>query len=472
MSHDDQSKSKETEGANHSGMSAFLCRTLNAEGSELGVLFWSAAYFFFLLSGYYLIRPIRDEMAGDTENLKWLFTGTLISMLLINPVFSLIVAKFPRHTFIPWVYRFFSLNILLFYFLFRFGDDSFDEKYGWAFFVWSAVYSLFVVSVFWGLMADLFTSEQAKRLFGFIAVGGSFGALCGSYVTGVFADFLSRYADTGLGQLDLLLLAIVLLELSCQCVRVLCRYARRSGDGDSNRKSILASTTKRITQGDQPVGGGIFSGMWLILKSPYLLGISVFMILYTSSSTYLYVAKISVGLEAFPDRTERIAFFASIDFYTSLLLIIVQIFFTSRILKGLGLGLSLSFLALVTMVGFGLMAMAFHRPELMNILWVITIFEVIRKTSNYALARPAREALYTVLSREKKYKSKSFIDTAVYRLGDQIGVWSNSLLVTRYSFTPIALALVMVPLAGIWIVVAVMLGAHQKRLAAGSDRPD
>ncbi len=402
---------------------------------ELKPALLSAAYFFFVLCSYYVLRPIRDEMgvAGGVDNLPWLFTGTLVVMLLANPLFAAVVARYPVRRFIPLTYRFFALNLVVFWAVLATVGDGAGVWVGRAFFVWLSVFNLFVVSVFWAFMADNWDTAQAKRLFGFIAVGGTLGAIAGAALT--------TFLVTAVGAVNLLLVSVVLLEAAVQC-------ARRFRGTDAVATAAVHAA---------PIGGGILAGIAHVSRSPYLLGICAYMLLYTVAATVLYFQQAEIAATHFDDRTTRTQFFAGIDLAVNTLTIIVQVFFTARVIQWFGVGATLAFLPALFLVGFvGL--------GLWPTVFVLVAFQVLRRAGNYALARPARETLYTVVSREDKYKAKSLIDTFVYRAGDQVGAWGYAAL-GWFGLGLTGIAFAAAPLAAVWIFVALWLGRVQARLA-------
>jgi ATP:ADP antiporter, AAA family len=408
------------------------------------------AYYFLILSSYYVIRPIRDEfgVAGGVENLPLMFTGTLVTMLLANALFSALVARYSRRRFIPIAYRFFILNLLVFLVLLLTISKGNQVWVGRAFFIWTSVFNLFVVSVFWAFTVDVFTSDQGKRLFGFISVGGTLGAIVGAAIT---AGLVRK-----LGTVNLLVISAVMLELSAQCVRFFPATDRR---------------TRREIQKEAPVGGGIWAGIVHNLHSPYLLGISSYMLLYSITSTLLYFQQAGIAAHAFSDRAARTAFFAQIDLVVNILTVLIQAFLTGRLLKWLGVGVTLAILPALSVIGFTTMGVA-------PVLAVLVIFLTVRRAGNFAIARPARETLFTVVSREDKYKAKNFIDTVVYRSGDQIGAWISPLL-ERLGMGMAGVSLVAAPLAAVWLLVSLWLGRRQTVLsrepqpdANGSDKSE
>lgn len=415
-----------------------LRRVIDVRPEEVPTLVWCWLYIFAVLSSYYIMRPIRDEMgvAGGVANLQWLFTGTLLGMIVLNLPFAWLVKTLPRRRFIPLTYRFFALNIILFAALLYVADAAQTVWVGRVFFIWVSVYNLFVVSIFWQTNVDLFSPEQGKRLFGFIAAGATLGAIAGSALTAALARVVSPIA--------LLLGAAVLLELAVFAVGRLFRLS----PGLSHRP---ASGEER------PIGGSILAGITHALRSPYLVNVSLFILLFAVTSTFLYFQQAGIVARSFADRGAQTAFFATIDLAVNTLTLIVQLFFTGHILVLLGVALALAFLPLLTMIGFGALVFA---PTLS----AIAAFQVLRRAGDYAIARPTREVLFTVIPREDRYKAKSFIDTFVYRLGDQLGAWGVAAL-RALGAGAHELALAAVPLALFWLVNALWLGCRQEARA-------
>jgi ATP:ADP antiporter, AAA family len=415
-----------------------LRKAVDVKPDEVRALMLGFVYYFFILSSYYIIRPIRDDMgvAGGVENLPWMFTGTLIAMLIANALFAALVAKFSRRRFIPIAYRFFIANLLIFFVLLTIVSKENQIWVGRSFYIWTSVFNLFVVSVFWAFMADVFSTDQGKRLFGFLSVGGTLGGIIGAAVT---VTLVQR-----IGPIYLLLISAVLLELSAQCVRLF--PTAFEGSRASVRKESEATE-------EAPIGGGIWSGIIHDLRSPYLLGICAYMLLYAITSTFLYFQQADLAAKAFTDRAARTSFFAQIDLLVNVLTIFVQAFLTGRLLKWLGVGMTLALLPALSVVGFTGMGMA---PTLS----LLVIFLTLRRAGNFAIARPAREVLFTVVSREDKYKAKSFIDTFIYRAGDQIGAWSFPAMgLLGLGLTGISF--VAAPLAALWLLISLWLGRKQ-----------
>lgn len=415
---------------------------IDVRPNEVAALVWSCIYVFAILSAYYVIRPIRDEMGvqGGVDNLQWLFTGTLLAMLAVNPPFSALVRRLPRKQFISITYRFFMLNLLGFVGCFMLLPVDQHVWLGRVFFIWASVFNLFVVSVFWALMVDVFDSEQGKRLFGFIAAGASVGAIFGSsIIVGLAKSIEPVYLLFG---------SIALLEIAVLSVSRL------------SRLSLALQASPGKTE-EQPIGGGVMAGLTHTLSSPYLLNGAAFILLFAITSTFLYFQQASIAAQTFADRTARTQFFGQIDLIVNVATLVVQIFLTSRILRGLGVAATLALLPVLSVVGFGALALA---PTI----GVLVALQVARRVGNFAIARPTRELLFTVLPREDKYKAKTFIDTVVYRAGDQVGSWSYALL----GFLGLGIAgvaLVAVPLSLAWVVNSLWLGRRQEAMAKAAD---
>jgi ATP:ADP antiporter, AAA family len=404
-------------------------------------LLWSAAYFFLLLCGYFILRPAREAMgiARGFEALPWLMTGTLLAMLVASPAFAALVSRLPRRRFIPLTYRFFASNLVVFWVLLWIAPEANRDWLGFAFYIWLSVYNLFAVSIFWAVVSDIFTSEQGKRLFGLIGIGGTCGAICGSLFVTFAAGLGGGVSIAGfefrLGPEHLILVTILFIEGAVQCV-----------------KRLGVSAGMDATGAREP-GPGALEGLRLMARSPYLLLISIYMILFTTLSTYLYLEQGRlVGLAA-PTRAERTVIFARIDLFANLLTLFVQLFLTGRLVSRLGVAAALGVLPLLSAVGFAWLLTA---PSL----GVLMVFQVLRRGLHHGISRPAREVLYTVVSPDARYKSKSFIDTFVYRAGDMAGAWTPVLL----GKMGIPIAMAGIPIAGAWLASGVVLGRLHRRV--------
>jgi len=425
----------------------FLERWVRVETSEIVAVVFAYVYFFSLLCTNYILRPIREEMgiAGGVENLQWLFTGTLVAMLTLVPLFGWVTARYSRKQFLPYVYYFFIANILIFYTLFT--SDIRHAYVARAFFIWLSVFNLFVVSVFWSFMADIFSDPQAKRLFGFIAAGGTIGALTGPILTAGLVGII--------GANGLLLIAAGLLCLPVLCIRGLAKWTTKSG---------IDRDPKKEAESARPMGGSIFAGIPLVLKSPYLMGIGALILLYSTLATFLYFEQAEIVRDTFSDPDDRIALFAGIDFSTNAITILVQVFFTARIVERLGLAWALAIVPIGVAMGFLVLGFA-------PIFGVLIVMQVLRRAGNFSLMKPAREMLYVILGKEEKYKAKNFVDTVVYRGGDAVSGWAYTGL-RAIGVSLAGVAFVAVPIAGIWAWVSYKLGKKNLELTAVAKTAD
>jgi ATP:ADP antiporter, AAA family len=416
-----------------------LRRLIEVSPAELPALGWCWLYIFSVLASYYILRPIRDQMgvAGGVNNLPWLFTGTLIVMLVLNVPFSAIVKLLPRKQFISLSYRFFALSILAVGAALHFATPEQTIWVGRFFFIWISVFNLFVVSIFWSLVVDIFSPEQGKRLFGFIAAGATLGAIVGSSFTASLAQTVQPAI--------LLVGSAVLLEVATWCVRRLSRLSATMSDRPHSERE------------EEPIGGGVMAGFVDAIRSPYLLNTAIFLLLYAVTSTFLYFSQATVVSSSFASRGAQTTFFATIDLIVNVITLFVQIFFTGHLVRWLGVAVVLSVLPAASMLGFGAI---FVMPTL----FAVATFQVVRRAGNFALTQPARQVLYTVVSREDRYKAKNFIDTAVYRAGDQVGAWSYA-LIGMVGWGIKEAGIVSVVLSALWLVNSIWLGRRQELMA-------
>ena len=403
-------------------------------------LFWSFAYFFCLLAGYYVLRPLRDEMgvAGGVRNLQWLFTATFVTMLAAVPVYGALVARLPRRWFIPVVYHFFVANLAVFWLLLTLGIER--EIVARVFFVWISVFVLFAVSVFWSYMADLFSSEQGKRLFAVIAAGGTAGSLAGPALTIGLAELL--------GPANLMIVAALFLEAAVLCVRQLERVVPETGPGRTDGETATVA-----------LGGGWFDGFLLLVRSPYLAGIALWVSLLSVAATFLYFQQANIVAAASEDPAVRTRLFASVDLAVGVLTLLVQAFATGKLIARFGVGAALAFLPLVFAAGFAVLAAA-------PMLAVVIAFQALQRTANFAISNPAREVLFTVVAREEKYKAKNVIDVVAVRGADAAGGWLFSALRSLGLELP-AISLVAIPIAAVCLLLAKVLGRAQERRTGG-----
>ncbi len=375
---------------------------------------------------------------AGTQHMQWLFTGTFLVMLLMVPIFGWLTGRFPRWRMLPLVYGFFIINLLVFYVLLQ-NHISINFVAG-AFFIWVSVFNLFVVSVFWSFMVDLFSSEQAKRLFGFIAAGGTIGAIAGPLLTTMLAPLL--------GPTNLLLVSALLLLCAIWCIHSLANWSR-------------ATSSDATASGDVTVPGGMLGGISLIARSKFLLGLCLYMLLYTTLSTFLYFEQARIVKDVIPISADRTQFFATMDLAVNSLTLAGQLFFTSRVVTRFGLAISLAIIPALTLIGFICLAFV---PTLA----VLASFQVIRRAGDFAVNRPAREMLFTQVSREAKYKAKNIIDTLVYRGGDAASGWLVA-GIRALGAGASAVAWIAVPLSILWLITGYTLGGRQNTLWQSND---
>ena len=414
-----------------------LEKIVDVRGDEVRASLLAFVFNFAVLGGYYVIRPVRDEIGADrgVENLPWMYTGTLVGMLIANALYAAIVARMSRRRFIPIAYRFAIVNLFVFFLLMRTMPVPQERSIlAPIFFIWVSVFNLFATTMFWSFMADIFRPEQGKRLFGFIAVGGSLGGIVGGFVTSSLAGKLSAAV--------FLLITAAMLEIAAQCVRLFPVDFRAHDE-----------------RSEQPIGGKFWEGATHIMRSPYLLGLALFLMIYTLTNTWAYFQQAELTQHQLQNRAARTSFLANIDIAVNTITVVIQIFLTGRLMKWLGVGITLVLMPLLSALGFAAIGFA-------PLLTVLATFQILRRAAGFALLRPAREVLFTVLQREDKYKAKSLIDTFGYRLGDITGAWSYPLM-RWFGLGLVGISWVAVPLGAIWCALSIWLGRKQRQLAEG-----
>lgn len=456
----------------------WLGSLVDARRGELPLLLMAAAFHFLLFFAYYMLRPLRSEIQSEhAQQQDALYTATFVSVLIFVPLYAVLIANRPRRVFLPIVYAFFAVNLAAFWWVFRFGSDHFLKWTEWTYFVWVSVFNLFAVSVFWGFMADVFRPEQAKRLFGAIAAGASVGGLAGSAFTASNVD--------AFGRANLVLLAGIVLGASAAFVWPLDRLARRTA-GSWAGATIPATNIVSDTSGEPKRSA--LAGLLAIVRSPYLLGICGFIFLFTLSSTFLDQTRAYFVQAAISDRDARTEFFAWQETAVNAATLVVQLFIVGRIMRWFGVATALAGLPVLSILGFtalgftllplsdGIAAAGAEQagvtliddPLVRRAMIAIVFFEVIQRMARYALAKPSREVLFTVVSRNVKYQAKPFIDTVVYRGGDVASAWTYSLLYKAIGLSLASIAFAALPAAGVGIVLAVWLGRKQTALARGA----
>jgi AAA family ATP:ADP antiporter len=380
-----------------------FCALVAVRREEIGAALAAFGFLLCLFAGYFMLRPLRETMGvqAGVDQLQWLFTATFVAMLVAVPLFGVLSARVPRARLIDWVYGFFALNLLAFALAFDWAPDSI-----WlarVFYVWLSVFSLFVVSVAWSLMADVFHREQAQRLFAFIAAGASVGGLIGPLLGGLLIEAL---ASAGL-----IALSAALLLLTLACKRYLLNWRARAGAGSTGIAAPASDDDPHL-----PIGGNPWAGVLRLFASYYLSGIALFVVLLATASTFLYLEQARLVAETFTTTAERVRVFSAIDFTVQTLAVLTQLFVTGRVAKQLGVRSLLTWVPLAVAVGFVALA-------LVPTFAVLAAVMIVRRAGEYALVKPGREMLFTAVDPEAKYKVKSFIDTVVYRGGDAASSW-------------------------------------------------
>ncbi|MBT8768425.1 NTP/NDP exchange transporter [Metapseudomonas boanensis] len=418
-------------------------QAIKAEPIELAPAMAAFTLLLCLFGGYFMLRPVRESMgiAGGVENLQWLFSATFITMLLAVPAYGWLNARVPRKQFLDWVYLFFALNLLGFaWLLWKNPEPLWAAR---AFYVWLSVYNLFVVSLAWSLLADVFDRRQAKRLFPFIAAGASLGGLLGPLLGGWLVGHL--------GAAGLLVLAALLLLPTLPVRRYLMGWRTHGGAGRPGASGDDESP-------ERPVPGNLFAGITLVLGSPYLLGICAFVLLLTCTSTFLYFEQARLVAALFPEGRQQIRVFSLIDFSVQALSLLCQLFIAGRVAQRFGVAALLGVVPLLVALGFLLLALV---PQFTLFVGVM----VLRRVGEYAFIRPGREMLFVPLGAQLKYRAKNFIDTVVYRGGDAVSAWLNALL-TAIGLGAAQVALVGAGVALAWGLLGWRLGWRHERSAA------
>ena len=426
-------------------MTAALERIFNVRRDELLPVLVAALFFFCVLTALMVLRPAREAlgMQRGIETVRWLFMGTAVITLLVNPVFGLLVSRFRRLHFISATYAFFALSLVGFYLLLTLAPEAVGVTSGMVFYVWFSVFNLFITMVFWALMADRFSLEQSKRFFALIAVGGTCGAL--------FGPWLATQLARPLGTAGLLLVATGFLLLAIVAAWTVARLQpERAHGGDPDNPEAPPMVSEHAI-----IGGSAWEGFRAVFRSRYLLGIAGYMVILAVMATFIYFTRLQMVAALDDDLDIRTTWFARIDLVTQAATLLLQLLVAGHLMRRLGVHLTLALLPLTAALGFLGLAVV-------GSLAALIVFEASFRAVQRALMRPARETLFTVVSREDKYKSKAFIDTFVYRGGDVIGAQTEGLL-GRLGMGLAALASVAIPLALAWAALGIWLGRAQQR---------
>jgi AAA family ATP:ADP antiporter len=446
-----------------------IARLVNIKRGELPLALLSALFFFCVLCGYFFLRPVRETLgvSRGMEDLRWLFVASSFASLVAVLAFGGIVNRFDRRRFVPLAYLFVIVCLVVFASLLiadawrgggLVGTDTgtgFALAVGYTYFIWLGVINLFVNSVFWAFMVDLYDLDQGKRMFAFIGVGGTLGAIAGSVITETVAGMTdSVYLPAGLmlGGAALFGCAIVIMLVLDRMAGASehSRLGKRDGPDDSRAAPVLRSE------------GRFWDGVTAVASSPYLLGVGLFIMLLTISNTLLYFTQANVVLERADTFSERLASFAQLNMLTQTMALLTQIFITTRLIKRFGVGWTLSLLPLILVAGFAVLAV-------WPIFAVFAMFQALFRAAEYATTRPARETLFSVIPVAQKYQAKPLVDVFVYRVGDAAGAGiDRALAALGVGLAGVAVAAV--PLAAAWAALALALGRAQQRLDRGAVR--
>jgi ATP:ADP antiporter, AAA family len=432
-------------------MTALLQRFTQIRRGEVGAVVASSLSFFFILTALMVVRPAREAlgMQRGIEAVRWLFIGTAVVTLAVNPVFALLVSRTRRLVFITATYLFFAVSLLGFYAVLVGAPEAIGEVSGMVFFVWFSVFNLFATMVFWALMADRFSLEQSKRLFGVIAVGGTLGAITGPWLA-------SRLTEP-LGTAGLLPVAAASLGCAVAAAWMVARLQPHRPEADADPGTPPAVDERAV------IGGSAWEGFRAVFRSPYLLGISAYVLILAVITTFIYFTRLQMVAALGESLDTRTAAFARIDLYTQVTTLVLQAIVAGHLMKRLGVHVTLALLPITVALGF--VGLAFTAS-----LATLIVFQAAYSAVQRAIMRPARETLFTVVPREDKYKAKAFIDTFVYRVGDVVGAQVEGLL-GRLAMGLTALVAVTVPLAIVWGILGIWLGRAQHRRVTDDSAP-
>lgn len=452
------------------GFSVVTLRGMEAKERPLALL--SALFFFLVLCGYFFLRPVRDAMgvSRGMSDLRWLFVATSAASLVVVLAFGGVVARTNRRRFIPYWYLFVTTCLVGFAGLLIWdaatgggliGTDAetgLARGIGYSFYVWLSVVNLFMTSVFWAFMVDVFNFDQGKRLFAFIGAGGTLGSIAGSWLTGLASQSVGESAYLPAG---LMLTSCAFYVCAVLVMLVIDRRTTRPQPVPTAASPPSAATSPTPAGGGRhsraATGGSFWEGAKIVATSPYMLGIGLWVVFMAVSNTMIYFAEANLILNATDTFSQRVDSFAYFNFVAQSATLLLQVFVTARLIKRLGIGWTLSILALVTAVGFVGLA-------LWPVLGVMLVFDAVHRATRYAVSRPARETLFSVVSSKAKYKGKPVVDVFLYRGGDAAGAGIDGLLAWA-GLGVAALAMTAAPLAGFWIALSVGLASAQAKKA-------
>ena len=425
-----------------SPLARLLKTVAKVEPEEVKAVVVSFAYFAVLMGSYFIVRPVRDAMGTvyGVGNLQELYTGTFAASFLLAPAYAYLASRIRLATFLPWVYGFIAVTMVAFFGLFETVEQQQDRWVAALFFVWVSTFNVLIISVFWSLMADTFSRSQAKRLFGFIAAGGTVGTIAGPALAALLVNEV--------GTNTLMLISAGGFVATAWLVRVLEKEKRRLGqiEGAGQRTTL-----------DRTLGGNPVEGFTLLFKSPYLLMIALFILLMTTISTIIYFQLGDLITKAFPSREARTQAYAMIDLAVNGSTVFLQLFGTGRLIEKYGVTVGL-------LLNPAIMVFAFLAVAFSPVLLVLGSIQVVRRFAEYAVAKPSREMLFTVVDQESKYKAKNVIDTVVYRFGDVTSAWLSAAVLP---FGVAGLAVAGVIMSACWFPIAYLLGKRYENVRAG-----
>lgn len=413
-------------------------RTAAIEPFELRAVAVSMLYFFFLFGSYAIVKPVRDAMGTvyGVSHLQDLFTGTFFGTLILAPTYAGFASRVKLSSFLPWVYGFIAATILAFFVMFRGGVEP-TRWLAAGFYVWVSVFNMLIISVFWTFMSDIFSRTQAKRLYGFIAAGGTVGAITGPALAAILAKVV--------GNSGLMLISACGFGVTAFLVILLARERQRL---------VAAGFEGQRTRLDRSLGGNPFDGFKLLLKSRYLLMLALFLFLMTWISTIIYFQLEDLFTKDFATAAARTQAFAVIEVAVNGLAVIIQLLGTGRFIKRFGVTSGLLLNPIIMVAAF--LAIAFS-----PVLLVLGGMQVLRRVAEYAVAKPTREMLFTVVDQESKYKAKNVIDTVVYRGGDLSAAWASSFVL---SFGVSGLAIFGAAVCLVWFPISIVLGRRYENV--------
>ena len=409
----------------------FLKTASKVKEKEVKAVIFSFLFVVVLMSAYYILRPVRDAMASDWSDaeVSWLWTLNFFISTAIVALYGSMVSKFRFRLLVPTMFGIFAISFIIFYALGSvFEDRTLIDK---SFYVWVSVFSLFHISVFWTFMSELFSKEQSGRLFGIIAVGASVGGLIGPSITAFFS--------VSLGADNLMLIASMMLLIPIPIIFYL----------QSLKSKELNNEVLDIPDSNQSIGGNPLAGFKMFFSNPYLLSIGLFIFLYTGISSFVYF-ELKNLLSDF-SRSERSVIWAQMDLAVNILAISTGLFATGRIVTKFGMPATIAMVPIMICIGLLVLAIS-------PLLGVVMVLQIIRRAGNYAVTRPAREMLFTLVNQETRFKAKPVIDIVAYRGGDMLTAWLFTGLTQGLGLGLAAVAAVGAGIASLWALVGIFLG--------------